>query len=215
MTRDAVRRTIGHQPVISSLRPTPHPGLHPAARIDCQAGPDSERCSRVGSGAFCKLHAPKSGRRDAATAQRDPRRAAFADMSAPPHKKAKLGLASTLDPSAAHPPTFHTPSSHPSTSAARPENHGPARTKRKVPTHGNFYGYFTKRSRVAGGDERLGLVPREWVAGKRALDVGCNSGVVTVELAQGFGASEAVGVDIDDGLVELAKKYSKLVGTAR
>lgn len=83
-------------------------------------------------------------------------------------------------------------------------------------THGNFVGYYTRR-RANGdqaetptkGDPRLALLPREWFEGKKVLDIGCNAGRVTVEIAQRMGAARVVGVDIDEELVRLARKHGE------
>jgi len=133
-------------------------------------------------------------------------------MSVPAAKKLRFDSPATLDPAPASAPALYEPSPPqpgPSSSKPPPPDQA-ARPKRQAPVHGNFFGYYTKRPRVGDGDERLRLVPREWVTGKRVLDVGSNAGVVTVELAQAFGAAQVVGVDIDEQLVTLAKRHSKL-----
>jgi hypothetical protein len=46
-------------------------------------------------------------------------------------------------------------------------------------------GYHSKRRLATSkdaGDPRLALIPGDWFAWKRVLDVGCNSGHITVEI---------------------------------
>lgn len=68
-----------------------------------------------------------------------------------------------------------------------------------VPIHGNYYGYYLKRPFTA--DPRLALLSDDLFAGRRVLDVGCNEGWVTCEIAQSWGASHVLGVDIDEVLI--------------
>lgn len=54
---------------------------------------------------------------------------------------------------------------------------------RDAPIYGNYASYASKRgTSLLLGDRRVGIVPLSWVEGKRVLDVGCNSGQVSVEL---------------------------------
>jgi len=78
-----------------------------------------------------------------------------------------------------------------------------------VPIHGNYHGYYSKRP--SHRDPRLALLPQDFFKGKRVLDVGCNEGWVTCEIAQTFGASEVVGVDIDDSLIRAAWRRRRTV----
>ncbi|KII91331.1 hypothetical protein PLICRDRAFT_173199 [Plicaturopsis crispa FD-325 SS-3] len=73
-----------------------------------------------------------------------------------------------------------------------------------VPVHGNYHGYYSKRPFV--NDPRLALLSRSLFDGASVLDVGCNEGWVTCEIAQSWGAQKVVGVDIDDNLVRAAWK---------
>ncbi|KAF5318624.1 hypothetical protein D9619_010718 [Psilocybe cf. subviscida] len=73
-----------------------------------------------------------------------------------------------------------------------------------VPTYGNYRGYYNKRPFLS--DERLAVLPPSTFAGARVLDVGCNEGWVTCEIAQCHGADLVVGVDIDDALIQAAWK---------
>lgn len=53
--------------------------------------------------------------------------------------------------------------------------------------HGNFDVYYLYRNPGAADDPRLNVLKREWLAGKRCLDIGCNSGAITIEIARAFG----------------------------
>ncbi|KAJ9123754.1 hypothetical protein QFC24_003528 [Naganishia onofrii] len=81
----------------------------------------------------------------------------------------------------------------------------------KDQSHGNYRHYYVRRRAneqyplPLERDERLALFDRELFKGKRILDVGCNSGEVTVELAQRYEALQVVGVDIDSALVDQCK----------
>ncbi|KAF9523265.1 Bicoid-interacting protein 3-domain-containing protein [Crepidotus variabilis] len=78
-----------------------------------------------------------------------------------------------------------------------------------VPTHGNYVGYYTKRPFL--NDERLSFLPADLFKGKRVLDVGCNEGFVTCEIAQCHDASYTVGVDIDNSLIQAAWRRRRVV----
>ncbi|KAJ7636951.1 Bicoid-interacting protein 3-domain-containing protein [Roridomyces roridus] len=82
-----------------------------------------------------------------------------------------------------------------------------------VPIHGNYHGYYAKRPCV--NDPRLALLPPSTFSGKRVLDVGCNEGWVSCEIAQSHGASKVVGVDIDDALVRAAWRRRRTVWSAQ
>ncbi|KAF5383207.1 hypothetical protein D9615_004959 [Tricholomella constricta] len=78
-----------------------------------------------------------------------------------------------------------------------------------VPIHGNYHGYYSKRPSVR--DPRLALLPPSIFAAARVLDVGCNEGWVTCEIAQSWGAHKVVGVDIDDSLIRSAWRRRRTV----
>jgi hypothetical protein len=48
---------------------------------------------------------------------------------------------------------------------------------------------------------------RCWFSGRHCLDVGCNSGVLTLALATRFGTASMHGVDIDKPLVQMACRH--------
>ncbi|KZO95038.1 Bin3-domain-containing protein [Calocera viscosa TUFC12733] len=78
-----------------------------------------------------------------------------------------------------------------------------------TPLHGNYHGYY-KRPPISS-DPRLALFPRSFFRHKRVLDVGCNEGYVTCELAQDWGAREVKGVDVDRELVRLAEGRMRML----
>ncbi|XP_063965613.1 probable RNA methyltransferase Y17G7B.18 [Lytechinus pictus] len=71
--------------------------------------------------------------------------------------------------------------------------------------YARYYGYRTPNS----DDNRIDLFKREWFEGKKCLDIGCNSGHVTLAVAKLFDPSSIVGVDIDGNLIGVARKNVK------
>ncbi|KAI0082433.1 Bin3-domain-containing protein [Panus rudis PR-1116 ss-1] len=78
-----------------------------------------------------------------------------------------------------------------------------------TPIYGNYHSYYNKRPFVR--DPRLALLPRNYFLDARVLDVGCNEGAVTCEIAQIWGARRVIGVDIDDSLIRSAWKRRRTV----
>ncbi|KAM0722213.1 hypothetical protein Q7P37_001654 [Cladosporium fusiforme] len=71
--------------------------------------------------------------------------------------------------------------------------------------HGNYTSYYSFRSELIP-DPRLTQLA-SFVKGKsRVLDLGCNAGKITIELATHFDVSEVVGVDLDSGLIKSAQE---------
>lgn len=115
---------------------------------------------------------------------------------------------SSFEPAPARAPEFYQPrraATAPRTRAAPADDDAPSKLSRR-PVHGNYLAYYQKRR--FDRDERLALLPKEWLEGKVILDVGCNSGVVDIEMAQTFNPAMVIGVDIDEALIKLAMKQS-------
>lgn len=110
-----------------------------------------------------------------------------------------------LHPTAPAPPRFHQPFQVEASSIPSASN--PKHSKRPVADRGNYVNYYKKRrTNESAPDPRLALVPKEWIRGSKCLDVGCNSGLISIEVAQSnMGASKVVGVDIDKTLIEAAR----------
>ncbi|KAL0410627.1 UNVERIFIED_CONTAM: putative RNA methyltransferase [Sesamum latifolium] len=64
----------------------------------------------------------------------------------------------------------------------------------------------TRRRQLVGQgldeDPRLKVMKREWFEGKDCLDIGCNSGLMTIAIAKKFGCRSILGVDIDGARIE-------------
>lgn len=78
-----------------------------------------------------------------------------------------------------------------------------------IPIYGNYHGYYSKRPTV--DDARLAALPETLFHGAIVLDIGCNEGWVTCEIAQSLGPHKVIGVDIDDTLVQAAWRRRRTV----
>ncbi|KAI6180236.1 RNA methyltransferase [Aphelenchoides besseyi] len=73
--------------------------------------------------------------------------------------------------------------------------------------YGNYSQYYNKRQENKfEEDSRLKLLKSEWFRGRSVLDVGCNVGIFTIQLAKKFEPRRCVGIDIDPQLVGIARK---------
>lgn len=88
--------------------------------------------------------------------------------------------------------------------------------KRFIYKFGNYAGYYGYRLNEAGYDPRIDLLEEQWFKGKRVLDIGCNSGVLSIRLAKKFNVEALHGIDIDKSLIDKANKnlasVSKAIG---
>ena len=60
-------------------------------------------------------------------------------------------------------------------------------------------------------DPRLALLRPEWFAGKTCLDIGCNSGYLTMSIANGFKCASMLGVDCDPALIAQARRIKRSI----
>lgn len=94
------------------------------------------------------------------------------------------------------PPTEETTPSEITKNQRNKQNH-------ELRRHGNYTSYYSFRSELIPDPRLTQLAP--FVQGKsRVLDLGCNAGKITLELATHFAVEEVVGVDLDSGLVKSA-----------
>lgn len=86
----------------------------------------------------------------------------------------------------------------------------PAATTKSKPIyeHGNYASYYGYRYAEHGHeDPRLAALEPSWFRGCDCLDIGCNSGHLTLALARRFAVRSMLGVDIDASLVDKAREY--------
>lgn len=86
-----------------------------------------------------------------------------------------------------------------STSTGKPKNN---KERFRFGNYNRYYGYRNTQH----CDKRLELFPKDLIEGKDVLDVGCNIGHITLALARDYAPRKIVGIDIDPGLIEVAKK---------
>ncbi|KAI3932897.1 hypothetical protein MKX01_031879, partial [Papaver californicum] len=72
----------------------------------------------------------------------------------------------------------------------------------------HYYGYHVCKDMKS--DPRLMVLKKEWFEDKDCLDIGCNQGLITIEIAKTFHCRSIHGVDIDASLVESAYWIAKM-----
>lgn len=80
----------------------------------------------------------------------------------------------------------------------------------KAFVHGNYHRYYGYRL-VGNYDEdpRIALLEKRWFHNKRCLDIGCNEGLVTLDLVTKFGTKSMTGIDLDEYLIKRACSHLK------
>lgn len=106
--------------------------------------------------------------------------------------------------------SFHTPRSGPKTGPGGRQhqqsyNQAKEQQKKKF-QYGNYNKYYGYRNPSNSEDTRVRLLRREWFEGKDVLDLGCNSGHLTLYIAKMLRPTRILGLDIDGGLVHAARK---------
>ena len=106
--------------------------------------------------------------------------------------------------------SFHTPRSGPT---MRPggrqhqQTHSQAKEQQKKKfQYGNYNKYYGYRNPGCSEDPRVRVLRSEWFEGKDVLDLGCNSGHLTLYIAKMLRPARILGLDIDSGLVHAARK---------
>ncbi|XP_028835936.1 7SK snRNA methylphosphate capping enzyme isoform X2 [Denticeps clupeoides] len=102
------------------------------------------------------------------------------------------------------PQTFQTP-----IAGLRPGPAAPAQASRKPARkfqYGNYSRYYGYHRPTLRQDPRLAVLKPDWFRGKNVLDLGCNTGHVTLAIARNWGPAHILGLDIDGGLVRVARQ---------
>ncbi|XP_034405964.1 7SK snRNA methylphosphate capping enzyme [Cyclopterus lumpus] len=104
--------------------------------------------------------------------------------------------------------SFHTPrSGHKTAPGGRQQPHNKVKEQQKKKfQYGNYNKYYGYRNPGASEDARVRLLRPEWFEGKDVLDLGCNSGHLTLYIAKMLRPARILGLDIDSSLVHAARK---------
>ncbi|KAI8855274.1 Bicoid-interacting protein 3-domain-containing protein [Chytridium lagenaria] len=70
---------------------------------------------------------------------------------------------------------------------------------------GNYEGYYRRRNPTSSLDPRLRLLDPTWLNNARVLDIGCNTGEFTIQVALHTTALQVDGIDIDPSLIRKAR----------
>ncbi|XP_058484315.1 7SK snRNA methylphosphate capping enzyme-like [Solea solea] len=98
--------------------------------------------------------------------------------------------------------SFHTPRS----GSKHQQHHNQVKENQRKFQYGNYNKYYGYRNPGASEDSRVRLLRPEWFEGKEVLDLGCNSGHLTLYIAKVLKPARILGLDIDGGLVHAARK---------
>ncbi|KAL4659961.1 7SK snRNA methylphosphate capping enzyme isoform X1 [Arapaima gigas] len=107
------------------------------------------------------------------------------------------------------PQTFHTPVSGTGFSMAtvRPQSQNQRKhQQQKKFQYGNYNKYYGYRNPGWSEDPRMRILKPEWFQGKAVLDLGCNTGHLTLSIAKNWRPAHIVGLDIDGALVHAARQ---------
>ncbi|XP_050218311.1 probable RNA methyltransferase At5g51130 [Mercurialis annua] len=94
------------------------------------------------------------------------------------------------------------------------------RKGKEVCPFGNYRSYYGYRiGKDMEEDPRLKVLKKEWFEGKDCLDIGCNSGIVTIQIAKKFNCRKILGIDIDSDRVSDAfwhlRKFARAGAAAK
>ncbi len=84
-------------------------------------------------------------------------------------------------------------------------NQLPQQTKKKF-QYGNYNKYYGYRNPGLSEDPRIRVMDPEWFRGKEVLDLGCNTGHLTLSIAKNLLPARIVGFDIDPALIHAARQ---------
>ncbi|XP_026881031.2 7SK snRNA methylphosphate capping enzyme isoform X1 [Electrophorus electricus] len=72
--------------------------------------------------------------------------------------------------------------------------------------YGNYNKYYGYRNPGLSEDPRVHVLQSEWFQGKAVLDLGCNTGHLTLSIAKSWRPARIVGLDIDGRLIHAARQ---------
>ncbi|KAI4380706.1 hypothetical protein MLD38_006868 [Melastoma candidum] len=82
-------------------------------------------------------------------------------------------------------------------------NGGKNKKRKEFAPFGNYRNYYGYRvGQDLGEDPRLKVLKKEWFEGRDCLDVGCNNGLITINIAKKLFCRSILGIDIDSKRIE-------------
>uniref|UniRef100_A0A3B5LAQ6 RNA methyltransferase n=1 Tax=Xiphophorus couchianus TaxID=32473 RepID=A0A3B5LAQ6_9TELE len=102
--------------------------------------------------------------------------------------------------------SFHTPRGDGPGLRQHQQLHNQVKEHQKKFQYGNYNKYYGYRNPNCSEDPRIHVLRQEWFRGKDVLDLGCNSGHLTLYIAKMFRPARILGLDIDSGLIHAARK---------
>ncbi|KAJ0043791.1 hypothetical protein Pint_17856 [Pistacia integerrima] len=66
---------------------------------------------------------------------------------------------------------------------------------------------FVKIGEGLDEDLRLKVFKKEWFQCKNGLDIGCNSGIITIQIAKTFQCRRILGIDIDSSKIFIIPEF--------
>uniref|UniRef100_A0A8C1U040 RNA methyltransferase n=1 Tax=Cyprinus carpio TaxID=7962 RepID=A0A8C1U040_CYPCA len=97
------------------------------------------------------------------------------------------------------------PQQHPNQWRSQNSNQHQQQTKKKF-QYGNYNKYYGYRNPGLSEDPRIRVMNPEWFRGKEVLDLGCNTGHLTLTIAKNWRPARIVGLDIDTALIHAARQ---------
>ncbi|XP_028297383.1 7SK snRNA methylphosphate capping enzyme-like [Gouania willdenowi] len=98
------------------------------------------------------------------------------------------------------------PRTGPGGSHPNQRNHNQKKEQKKKFQFGNYNKYYGYRNPGCSEDPRVRVFLPEWFEGKEVLDLGCNTGHITLYIAKMLRPARILGLDIDADLVHVARK---------
>jgi len=83
------------------------------------------------------------------------------------------------------------------------------KSDKKIFQYGNYDRYYGYRLSAGEKDLRITILKKNWFCSKSCLDIGCNTGKFTMEIAARFLPESIVGIDIDSTLIDKANMFLK------
>ncbi|XP_062844395.1 7SK snRNA methylphosphate capping enzyme [Trichomycterus rosablanca] len=88
----------------------------------------------------------------------------------------------------------------------QPKNSQKPNNQKKKFQYGNYNQYYGYRNPGASEDSRIRVLQPDWFRGKEVLDLGCNTGHLTLTIAKNWRPTRIVGLDIDGSLIHAARQ---------